>query len=118
MGRHAVLVAGVVAAIAIASAAQRSETPARPYTLEETEQLVKEHVAGAMKAPSANVTVIVSTEKRFTDGEMACQSAAPGEVPSVDGFQITAKSGRMQMDYRADRSGNVRRCRVVGPINE
>jgi hypothetical protein len=118
MGRHAVLVAGVVAAIAIASAAQRSETPKRPHTLEETEQLVRDHVAGTVKKPSGDVTVIVSTPKRFTPSELACQSADTDDVPTEDGFAITAKVGRTQMEYRADRSGNVRRCRVVGPINE
>src|SRR5262245_23800637 len=116
MGRHAVLVAGVLAAIAIASAAQRSETPKRPYTLEETESLVKAHAASAIKGAAGDVTITVSSDKRFTEAEMACQSAEPGDVPSVDGFAITAKAGRMQMDYRADRSGNVRRCRVVAPI--
>jgi hypothetical protein len=118
MGRHAVLVAGVVAAIAIASAAQRSGTPERSLTLEETEALVKAHAAGTVKSPSADVTVTVSTAKRFTASELACQSADADDVPTEDGFAITTKIGRTQMEYRTDRSGNIRRCRVVAPINE
>ena len=119
MGRHAVLIAGVVAAIAIAivSATQRSAPPVKPLTIDETEALVKAHVAGAVKGIAGDVQVLSRSEKRFTNEELACQNPAPGAVPSVDGYAFTMQHGRTQLEYRADRAGNVRACRVVAPMN-
>ncbi len=118
MGRHAVLVAGVIAAIAIASAAQRPAAPARPLTLEETEALVRDHAAGAVSGEADALRVTESSEKRFTEKELGCQAADPGDVPSVDGYAITVKHGQTKLEYRADQAGNLRRCRVVAPITQ
>ncbi len=119
MGRHAVLIAGVVAAIAIAivSATQRSAPPVKPLTIGETEALVKAHVAGAVKGIAGDVQVLSRSEMRFTNEELACQNPAPGVAPSVDGYAFTMQHGRTQLEYRTDRVGNMRPCRVVAPVN-
>ena len=119
MGRHAVLIAGVVAAIAIAiaSATQRSAPPLEPLTISQTEALVKAHVADAVNGVAGDVQVLARSEKRFTSEELACQDPAPGAVPSVDGYAFTMQHGRTQLEYRADRAGNLRPCRVVAPVN-
>ena len=57
MLRHALLVAGMLAAIAIAATAQRFATPHRTYTLEETERLVKADLATMVRGTVADVTV-------------------------------------------------------------
>ena len=117
MLRHALLVAGMAAAIAIAATAQRyGASPPRTYSLEETEKLVKADVATMVRGTVADVTVAERSSRRFAGADM-CSSSPAANEPAVDGYAFTLKHAQGHFEYRTDRQGNLKRCVIVRPIN-
>ena len=118
MFRHALLVAGMAAAIAIAATAQRyGASPPRTYSLEETERLVKADVATMVRGTVADVTVAERAERRFAGADMCSDSPAANDPAAVDGYAFTLKHAQGHFEYRTDRQGNLKRCVIVRPIN-
>ena len=117
MMRHVLLVAGMLAAIAIAATAQRFAAPQRTYTLDETERLVKADLATMVRGAVADVKVAARAEARWAGADLCSTQPAANEPAGVDGYAFTLKLGQGHFEYRTDRQGNLKRCVIVRPIN-
>ena len=117
MLRHALLVAGMLAVIAIAATAQRFASPQRTYTLDETEQLVKADLATMVRGSVSDVVVAERAERRWAGADLCGTPSAASEPEGIDGYAFTLKLAQGHFEYRTDRQGNMRRCVIVRPIN-
>ncbi len=119
MIRHAILVAGMLAAIGLAVTAQRFASPQPPqrlYSMEETEQLVKADVAAFANLDADDVQVAARAERTWPDNRLGCRSGFGGGS-AVDGFAFTLKSAKGHFEYHTNRFGDVQRCRMVRPLS-
>jgi len=110
------LVAGMLAAVGLAVGAQRFAAPARTYSLDDTEQLVRQDVASVMKGRAVDVQVSERSARRFGPGDLCSAADAGAAANATDGFAFTARQGQGYFEYRADTAGNIQRCRVVRPL--
>lgn len=120
MWRQLTLVAGMLAAVGLAATAQRfvSPTPARTYTADETEQLVKQDVARRANGRADQVTVVSRSPRRFAGGDLCAATDAPPASGDVTGYAFTLRLAQGHYEYGADEQGHLQACQIVRPIDQ
>ena len=116
MLRHAILVAGMLAAIGLAATAQRFAAPQRHYTIDETESLVKADLAKMVDIDANEVRVAARTDRTWPDSGLGCGAGLGFGSSPVDGYAFTLKHAKGHFEYHTDRLGNIQRCRIVRPL--
>jgi hypothetical protein len=117
MLRHAILVAGMLAAIGIAATAQRFASPQRLYSIEETERLVRADAAALANVNANDVHVAARAERTWPDSRLGCGSGFGLGSSAVDGYAFTVKSAKGHFEYHTNRFGDVQRCRTVRALS-